>query len=91
MRGRVTLTEGVLTLTRAGVGMGHKASGRAEVAFKATAYHCISADRETRAKRSWGMPESKTSDSKWEIQEDLSSEHGEASWGREDPALKGRT
>lgn len=87
----MTLTEGVLTLTRAGVGMGHKASGRAEVAFKATAYHCISADRETRAKRSWGMPESKTSDSKWEIQEDLSSEHGEASWGREDPALKGRT
>lgn len=91
MRGRATLTEGVLTLTRAGVGMGHKARGRAEVAFKATAYHCISADRETRAKRSLGMPESKTSDSKWEIQEDLSSEHGEASWGREDPALKGRT
>lgn len=91
MGGRATLTEGVLTLTRAGVGMGHKASGRAEVAFKATAYHCISADRETRAKRSLGMPESKTDDSKWEIQEDLSSEHGKASWGRENTALKGRT
>lgn len=91
MGGRATLTEGGLTLTRAGVGMGHTGRGRAEVALKATAYHCISTDREMRAKRSLGMTESKTNDLKWEIQEDPSSGHRKASWGREDPALKGRT